>query len=74
MSLPIERLPDGADAATCQLGDLGLPSETSEAEVAAVLAAVGVSLPRRSVPRTSFRTPLPAPEAAPHIVSEVEWV
>ncbi|WP_393098942.1 hypothetical protein [Streptomyces sp. LN325] len=46
----------------------------SEDEVAAALAAAGVSVPRPSASAALFRTPLPGPEDSPHIVSEVEWV
>ncbi|MET9033503.1 hypothetical protein [Streptomyces mirabilis] len=46
----------------------------SEDEVAAALAAAGVSVPRPPASSAPFRTPLPGPEASLHIVSEVEWV
>lgn len=46
----------------------------SEDEVAAALAAVGVSVASALTHSTASRTPLPGPEALPHIVSEVEWV
>lgn len=46
----------------------------SEDEVAAALAAAGVSVPRPTASSAPFRTPLPGPEVSLHIVSEVEWV
>ncbi|GGJ14072.1 hypothetical protein GCM10010121_025830 [Streptomyces brasiliensis] len=46
----------------------------SEEEVAAALAAVGVSGRRPASPKQSLRTPLPELAGCSRIRSEVEWV